>query len=566
MENTEYDAVVLGTGLTQSIVAGALARAGKKVLHLDSNDFYGEHHAVFDLRTLLQKFTQRSQGEPSRFWASYSKIEVHVAEDDVDVDHQEPRERAPANDGNNISNHDSVAPTTSSTVVANTIAYLRENDIACDMCKEVCAYSGDQDFCDYLSSCSAESADLRRCILLSKLLRAARQFNLELSPKLLFSRGPLVELLVSSGVGSYLEFKALEETYLYHQGSYDRVPGSKEDVFMNDTVNLIDKRRLMKFLSFAAEYDAHPDVYEAYRELPYRDFLQTQKLNPRLIAFILHTIALVASDEASSVSTPTGLQLTQKHLQSLGRWGKTAFLVALYGAGSELIQAFCRLCAVYGGTYILAHPLRTIAIDVETSRYQVIADDGSQFTASWLIASPHYLRFLPSAQQPQPKRIMAVWRAIVVTNKSLHDTSTLNVTVVPPDSDAIGNKQGVYMCQQSWDVSSCPKENFILYFWTAGDGTKADIESAFARVVQLDASKPEDPRPKALLWTIYEEQVPILSDEPNTWVDDHFAVCASSSATLDFENSATAAEEIFRRIAPEAEFLPPRPDVEDTSE
>jgi Rab proteins geranylgeranyltransferase component A len=30
-----YDAVVLGTGLAESILAAALARAGKTVLHLD---------------------------------------------------------------------------------------------------------------------------------------------------------------------------------------------------------------------------------------------------------------------------------------------------------------------------------------------------------------------------------------------------------------------------------------------------------------------------------------------------------------------------------------------------
>ena len=36
-----FDVIILGTGLTESIVACAAAKCGKKVLHLDSNEYYG---------------------------------------------------------------------------------------------------------------------------------------------------------------------------------------------------------------------------------------------------------------------------------------------------------------------------------------------------------------------------------------------------------------------------------------------------------------------------------------------------------------------------------------------
>ena len=35
LETTQFDAIVLGTGLCESMVAAGLARAGKSVLHLD---------------------------------------------------------------------------------------------------------------------------------------------------------------------------------------------------------------------------------------------------------------------------------------------------------------------------------------------------------------------------------------------------------------------------------------------------------------------------------------------------------------------------------------------------
>ena len=42
LDETTYDVIVVGTGLTESIAAAALARTGRKVLHLDALPFYGE--------------------------------------------------------------------------------------------------------------------------------------------------------------------------------------------------------------------------------------------------------------------------------------------------------------------------------------------------------------------------------------------------------------------------------------------------------------------------------------------------------------------------------------------
>ena len=39
--DSKFDAIILGTGLVESILASALARARKKVLHLDRNEYYG---------------------------------------------------------------------------------------------------------------------------------------------------------------------------------------------------------------------------------------------------------------------------------------------------------------------------------------------------------------------------------------------------------------------------------------------------------------------------------------------------------------------------------------------
>ncbi|KAJ2760421.1 Rab GDP dissociation inhibitor alpha [Coemansia sp. BCRC 34490] len=52
----EYDVIILGTGLTECILSGILAVEGKKVLHIDRNDFYGGESASLDLAQLYQRF------------------------------------------------------------------------------------------------------------------------------------------------------------------------------------------------------------------------------------------------------------------------------------------------------------------------------------------------------------------------------------------------------------------------------------------------------------------------------------------------------------------------------
>lgn len=41
-------------------------------------------------------------------------------------------------------------------------------------------------------------------------------------------------------------------------------------------------------------------------------------------------------------TTAEGLKSVKVYLQSLGRYGNSAYLCPLYGVGSELAQAFCR--------------------------------------------------------------------------------------------------------------------------------------------------------------------------------------------------------------------------------
>ena len=58
IQEESYDVIVLGTGLTECIISGLLSVEGKKVLHLDSNNYYGGECASLNLTqvTIIKKY------------------------------------------------------------------------------------------------------------------------------------------------------------------------------------------------------------------------------------------------------------------------------------------------------------------------------------------------------------------------------------------------------------------------------------------------------------------------------------------------------------------------------
>ncbi|KAF9456093.1 GDP dissociation inhibitor-domain-containing protein [Collybia nuda] len=65
MEEGAFDVVIIGTGLTESIAAAALSKAGYKVAHLDENPYYGGREASLSLDELVEWVdTKASANDP----------------------------------------------------------------------------------------------------------------------------------------------------------------------------------------------------------------------------------------------------------------------------------------------------------------------------------------------------------------------------------------------------------------------------------------------------------------------------------------------------------------------
>ena len=62
--DVEYDAIILGTGLTECLISGLLSVGGSKVLHMDKNDYYGAAAtSMCPLSKLYEKFGKGAPDE-----------------------------------------------------------------------------------------------------------------------------------------------------------------------------------------------------------------------------------------------------------------------------------------------------------------------------------------------------------------------------------------------------------------------------------------------------------------------------------------------------------------------
>ena len=66
----EWDAVVMGTGMKECLLSGLLSVAGKKVLHVDRNNYYGGASASWLPLAAAPPRHRRSSAESMFFWVS----------------------------------------------------------------------------------------------------------------------------------------------------------------------------------------------------------------------------------------------------------------------------------------------------------------------------------------------------------------------------------------------------------------------------------------------------------------------------------------------------------------
>ena len=86
--------------------------------------------------------------------------------------------------------------------------------------------------------------------------------------QLLFARGSLVELLISSNIARYTEFHAVTRVLTWLDGELNAVPCSRADVFATRHVSVVEKRMLMKLLTGCMDSENFNQEFEGSRLTP----------------------------------------------------------------------------------------------------------------------------------------------------------------------------------------------------------------------------------------------------------------------------------------------------------
>nr|XP_033801766.1 rab proteins geranylgeranyltransferase component A 1 [Geotrypetes seraphini]XP_033801767.1 rab proteins geranylgeranyltransferase component A 1 [Geotrypetes seraphini] len=612
---SEFDVVILGTGLPEAIIAAACSRIGQRVLHIDVKNYYGGNWASFTFSGLLSWLEDYRQQpdlyEESTAWKdqldkseefvllnkknkTIQNIEVfcYVSQDsendveevgalrknpafvtcDDSTDAQDSAEEPPCQEIHSLdSNNSEISSqpnntdpdTTAETDVPDVNLEMQtQSDVTTSSTPSLDTSEGDNTKLSTEETLALESA--KRKITYSSIVKEGRKFNIDLVSKLLYSRGSLIDLLIKSNVSRYAEFKNVTRILTFQNGRVEQVPCSRADVFASKQLTMVEKRMLMKFLTFCLDYEQNAEEYQDYKDSVFSEYLKTKKLTPSLQHFILHAIAMVSE----TASTIDGLRATQHFLQSLGRYGNTPFLFPLYGLG-EIPQCFCRMCAVFGGIYCLRHSVQCFIVDKESSRCKAVIDSlGQKISCSYFIVEDSYL----SEENCKNVCYRQISRAVLITDQSILKTDSdqqVSILTVPPIELGQPTVSIIELCSSTM---TCKKDTYLVHLTCVSTRTaKEDLEPVVQKLfipyaeTGLESEQEKELEKPQILWALYFNMRDSTGIDRSSYeaLPSNVYVCSGPDPHLGNEQAVKQAESIFNQLFPKEEFCPPAPNPED---
>ena len=446
--NTQYDIIVLGTGLKESILAGLLSKIPKndndekmknyKIFQLDRNNYYGSDSASLNLTNLWKRFRNGEQF-PLRY-------------------------------GEN------------------------------------------------------------------------RDWNVDLIPKFVMSNGNLVKLLLKTNVSQYLEWKSVEGTFIYKCkkslnensfGKIERVPSNSFEAFKSDIMNNLEKKLCKNFFTFVQDYDENDkETYEGYDlNLPFNEIVKKFGLNEDTINFIGHTIALYTDNNYLLQPAIDTINRMQLYFNSFGRYGNSPFIYPVWGL-SGLAEGFSRLCALYGGTYMLNRDIDDILFD-ENGKFKGIKSKGQCAYGKILIAEPSYV--LNLGKVISRKKVI---RSICIMNHPVPNTQDVSSCQIIIPLTEINRKNDIYIVVLNYSNCVC-KNGFYL--------------AIISTIIETNEPYQEINIAKSIIGNILEEFITIsdIYEPIDTNFEDNIYITSSFDSFIHFQYDIENVLEIYEKITGE---------------
>lgn len=297
-------------------------------------------------------------------------------------------------------------------------------------------------------------------------LSPSRAYTLSLAPQLIYNRSQLVPSLVSSKVYKQLDFLAVGSWWICGAAeggdtSLQRVPGGREDVFADDSINGKSKRLLMKFLRYLTQPSEDNATGDKHSDLPFSEFLSSKFQIPAELRDPLVSLSL-SPDSPRETTARYALPRIKRHLGSIGVFGEGfGSLVTKWGGAAEISQVGCRASAVGGGVYVLNRGVESIELKQDDT-LQIQLSDGESVRAKVIVGSPWDL---PEDFRRQAESVQKVARSISVVSSPLEQlfvkTSEggpvpAGVVVNLPAGTLSPDTPPVYLMIHSSDTGECP--------------------------------------------------------------------------------------------------------------
>ncbi|XP_051146717.1 guanosine nucleotide diphosphate dissociation inhibitor At5g09550 [Andrographis paniculata] len=361
-------------------------------------------------------------------------------------------------------------------------------------------------------------------------LGSSRDYNVDMIPKFMMANGALVRVLIHTDVTKYLHFKAVDGSYVYNKGKIYKVPATDVEALKSPLMGILEKRRARKFFLFVQDFNESDPKTHAGMDLgtvTARELIGKYGLEADTIDFIGHALALHSSDSYLDQPAMEFIRRIKLYVESLARFqAGSPYIYPLYGLG-ELPQAFARLSAVYGGTYMLNKPECKVEYDGDGKAVGVTSE-GETAKCKKVVCDPSYL-------SEKVKMVGKVARAICIMSHPIPDTDDSHSAQVILPQKQLGRNSDMYLFCCSYSHNVAPNGKYIAFVSAEAETDNPETELKPG----VDLLGPVD----EVFYETYDRYVPNSNGE-----DDNCFISMSYDATTHFESTVMDVLDMYTRI------------------